>query len=96
MFIHGQIAVWMHYADYIFGQSYTLSKCTQQFTWYDISIQHILQTGLLNIHFQLSLITRGKIPKKNDVIKTIYGILQSTAFLSGTGFGYSAIVCLLR
>lgn len=46
--------------------------------------------------YMLSLITRGKLPKKSDVIKTIYGILQSTAFLSGTGFGYSAIVCLLR
>lgn len=46
--------------------------------------------------YLLSLVTKGKIPKKNDVLKLIYGILQSTAFLSGTGFGYSAIVCLLR
>ncbi|KAL3275126.1 hypothetical protein HHI36_019897 [Cryptolaemus montrouzieri] len=46
--------------------------------------------------YLLSFATKGKLPNKNDVIRTIYGILRSTAFLSGTAFGYSAVVCLLR
>ncbi|KAK9885940.1 hypothetical protein WA026_013817 [Henosepilachna vigintioctopunctata] len=46
--------------------------------------------------YLLSFATKKKLPTKKDVIKTVYGILQSTAFLSGTAFGYSAVVCLLR
>lgn len=43
-----------------------------------------------------TLLMKGKIPGKNDIIKTILGILQSTAFLSWSGFSYSMFICLLR
>jgi len=39
---------------------------------------------------------RRKIPSKEDVKKTVLGILQSTAFLSWSGFSYSLFICLLR
>ncbi|KAJ8948984.1 hypothetical protein NQ318_023008 [Aromia moschata] len=39
---------------------------------------------------------KGRIPTKDDIKKTIYGIVQSTAFLSGMGFGYSLFLCSLR
>ncbi|XP_011342047.1 transmembrane protein 135 isoform X2 [Ooceraea biroi] len=39
---------------------------------------------------------RGKIPSREDIKKTILGILQSTAFLSWSGFAYSLFICLLR
>ncbi|KAL0100313.1 hypothetical protein PUN28_019582 [Cardiocondyla obscurior] len=39
---------------------------------------------------------RRKKPTKEDVKKTILGILQSTAFLSWSGFSYSLFICLLR
>jgi hypothetical protein len=39
---------------------------------------------------------KGRIPTKEDLKKTVLGVLQSTAFLSGTGFGYSLFLCLLR
>lgn len=44
----------------------------------------------------LTLFMKGRIPTKDDIKKTINGILQSTAFLSGTGFGYSLFLCSLR
>nr|CAI5843961.1 unnamed protein product [Callosobruchus analis] len=46
--------------------------------------------------YMVTLLMKGKIPKKEDLRKTIYGIVQSTAFLSGTGFGYSLFLCSLR
>ncbi|CAG9821510.1 unnamed protein product [Phaedon cochleariae] len=46
--------------------------------------------------YVLTLLMKGKIPSKEDIKKTILGIIQSTAFLSGTGFGYSLFLCLLR
>ncbi|KAF2898931.1 hypothetical protein ILUMI_07245 [Ignelater luminosus] len=46
--------------------------------------------------YVLALLMRGKIPTKEDVKRTVYGILQSTAFLSGTAFGYSLFLCSLR
>jgi hypothetical protein len=39
---------------------------------------------------------RGRIPKKRDIQKTIFGILQSTAFLTTHAFGYSIVLCWLR
>ncbi|XP_020278533.1 transmembrane protein 135-like isoform X2 [Pseudomyrmex gracilis] len=39
---------------------------------------------------------RKKIPSKEDIIKTALGILQSTAFLSWSGFSYAMFICLLR
>ncbi|CAH0546836.1 unnamed protein product [Brassicogethes aeneus] len=53
----------------------------------------------LQIYFRvytLTLLMKGRIPTKNDIKHTLYGILQSTAFLSGTGFGYSLFLCSLR
>ncbi|VEN52472.1 unnamed protein product [Callosobruchus maculatus] len=44
----------------------------------------------------VTLLMKGKIPRKEDLRKTICGIVQSTAFLSGTGFGYSLFLCSLR
>ncbi|XP_019871641.2 transmembrane protein 135 isoform X2 [Aethina tumida] len=46
--------------------------------------------------YALTLLMKGRIPTKDDLKKTLYGILQSTAFLSGTGFGYSLFLCTLR
>ncbi|XP_057655213.1 transmembrane protein 135-like [Diorhabda carinulata] len=46
--------------------------------------------------YMLTLLMKGKIPSKEDLKKTLYGIIQSTAFLSFTGFGYSLFLCLLR
>lgn len=39
---------------------------------------------------------KGRIPTKDDIKKTVHGIMQSTAFLSGTAFGYSLFLCSLR
>lgn len=39
---------------------------------------------------------KGKIPSKEDARKTILGLLQSTAFLSWSGFSYSVFICSLR
>lgn len=46
--------------------------------------------------FQLSLVMRGRIPKKKELIKTILGIIQSSAFLTTSAFSYTAYICLLR
>ncbi|KOX70088.1 hypothetical protein WN51_04605 [Melipona quadrifasciata] len=43
-----------------------------------------------------ALLMRGKIPSKEDARKTILGLLQSTAFLSWSGFSYSVFICFLR
>lgn len=39
---------------------------------------------------------KGKKPSKDDIKKTISGILQSTAFLSWTAFTISSSMCCLR
>lgn len=44
----------------------------------------------------IAFLMRRKKPTKEDVKKTILGILQSTAFLSWSGFSYSLFICLLR
>ncbi|KAJ8964926.1 hypothetical protein NQ317_014459 [Molorchus minor] len=46
--------------------------------------------------YVLTLLMKGRIPTKDDIKKTLYGIIQSTAFLSGMGFGYSLFLCSLR
>ncbi|KAF2898930.1 hypothetical protein ILUMI_07244 [Ignelater luminosus] len=46
--------------------------------------------------YVLALLIRAKIPTKKDLKKTIYGIFQSTAFLSGTAVGYPLFMCSLR
>lgn len=46
--------------------------------------------------YLLTLLTKGKIPTKEDIKKTLYGVLQSTAFLSATAFCYSSFLCLFR
>ncbi|KAK0164812.1 hypothetical protein PV328_003386 [Microctonus aethiopoides] len=44
----------------------------------------------------ITLLMRGKKPSKNDVIKTVLGILQSTAFLSWSAMTYPVFICLFR
>ncbi|KAF5281582.1 hypothetical protein FQR65_LT14625 [Abscondita terminalis] len=46
--------------------------------------------------YLLALLMKRKVPNKKDLKRTITGIIQSTAFLSGTGFGYSFFLCTLR
>lgn len=43
-----------------------------------------------------TLLMKGRIPTKQDIKRTLQGIVQSTAFLSFTGFGYSLFLCSLR
>ncbi|KAH1008900.1 transmembrane protein 135 [Dendroctonus ponderosae] len=43
-----------------------------------------------------TLLMKGRVPTKRDIQRTLFGILQSTAFLSFTGFGYSFFLCTLR
>lgn len=38
---------------------------------------------------------RGRIPKPKDILRTIQGIIQSTAFLTTSAFSYSAYLCAL-
>ncbi|XP_029166358.1 transmembrane protein 135-like [Nylanderia fulva] len=44
----------------------------------------------------IAFLMKRKIPSKRDIQQTILGILQSTAFLSWSGFSYSLFICLLR
>ncbi|KAL6417828.1 hypothetical protein ACFW04_001579 [Cataglyphis niger] len=44
----------------------------------------------------IAFLMKRKIPSKRDIKKIILGILQSTAFLSWSGFSYSLFICLLR
>lgn len=46
--------------------------------------------------YMCALLMKGRVPTKRDLQRTLYGILQSTAFLSFTGFGYSFFLCTLR
>lgn len=59
---------------------------------------HTLQESLriYTTLYLVALLMRGKKPSKEEIKKTILGILQSTAFLSWSGFSYSMFICLLR
>ncbi|XP_034937145.1 transmembrane protein 135-like [Chelonus insularis] len=59
---------------------------------------HALQESLrvYSTVYILTLLMRGKTPSKNDILRTILGILQSTAFLSWSALTYPAFICLLR
>uniref|UniRef100_A0A182NJB2 Transmembrane protein 135 N-terminal domain-containing protein n=1 Tax=Anopheles dirus TaxID=7168 RepID=A0A182NJB2_9DIPT len=46
--------------------------------------------------YALSLIMRGRIPTVPELLKTLRGWLQSTAFLTTNAFSYSIIMCTLR
>lgn len=56
----------------------------------------LLEQKILILILQFTLLMRGKVPTKNEVLKTIAGIIQSTAFLAWSGFSYSMFICLLR
>lgn len=59
---------------------------------------HTLQESLriYSTVYIVTLLMKGKIPSRNDILRTILGILQSTAFLSWSAFSYSMFICLLR
>nr|XP_022906472.1 transmembrane protein 135-like [Onthophagus taurus] len=44
----------------------------------------------------LALLMKGIPPRKDDIKKTLIGIFQSSAFLSGNTFGYSLFLCIFR
>ncbi|KAF5300689.1 hypothetical protein FQA39_LY11051 [Lamprigera yunnana] len=46
--------------------------------------------------YLLALLMKRKVPTKDDFKRTASGILQSTTFLSATGFGYAFFLCTLR
>ncbi|XP_071554874.1 transmembrane protein 135 isoform X1 [Temnothorax nylanderi] len=73
--------------------------------WTDSCISATAGLGLHSLQESLRIYTtvyiiaflmRRKVPSKEDIKKTILGILQSTAFLSWSGFSYSLFICLLR
>ncbi|KAG5327629.1 TM135 protein, partial [Pseudoatta argentina] len=59
---------------------------------------HCLQESLriYTTVYIIAFLMRKKRPTKEDVKKTMLGILQSTAFLSWSAFSYSMWICLLR
>ncbi|XP_012059332.1 PREDICTED: transmembrane protein 135-like [Atta cephalotes] len=59
---------------------------------------HCLQESLriYTTVYIIAFLMRRKRPTKEDVKKTLLGILQSTAFLSWSAFSYSMWICLLR
>ncbi|XP_017303522.1 transmembrane protein 135-like [Diaphorina citri] len=46
--------------------------------------------------FQLALLMKGRVPSKQDLQRTIQGIIQSTFFLTCHAFGYSVTICTIR
>ncbi|KAK2582081.1 hypothetical protein KPH14_002784 [Odynerus spinipes] len=58
---------------------------------------HSLQESLriYSTVYIITLLMKGKIPSKDDIVRTILGILQSTAFLSWSAFSYSMFICFL-
>ncbi|GLV45918.1 uncharacterized protein CBL_11715 [Carabus blaptoides fortunei] len=44
----------------------------------------------------LALLMKGRIPRFEDIRRTFASLIQSVAFLSATGLGYSAFLCSLR
>ncbi|XP_057338608.1 transmembrane protein 135-like [Microplitis mediator] len=59
---------------------------------------HALQESLriYSTVYLIALLMRRKIPSKKDVLRTILGILQSTAFLSWSAYTYPVFICTLR
>ncbi|XP_031827290.1 transmembrane protein 135 [Nomia melanderi] len=59
---------------------------------------HALQESIriYSTVYLVTLLLRGKVPSKNDIKKTLAGILQSTAFLSWSAFSYAMFICSLR
>lgn len=51
---------------------------------------------IYTIAYTVALLMRGKFPSENELKGTIFGILQSTMFLSFHGVGYSSTLCLIR
>jgi hypothetical protein len=81
------------------------ADCRELHFWDNQCLSFEAETGIVAVwaSFQmyavvylLTLLMKGRIPTKEDLKKTVLGVLQSTAFLSGTGFGYSLFLCLLR
>lgn len=59
---------------------------------------HALQESLRiysTVYF-VTLLLKGRIPSKNDIKRSVLGVLQSTAFLSTSAFAYSMFLCSLR
>ncbi|XP_066597034.1 transmembrane protein 135-like isoform X2 [Prorops nasuta] len=46
--------------------------------------------------YVITLLMKGKVPSKDDIIRTILGIIQSTSFLSWSAFSYAMFICGLR
>uniref|UniRef100_A0A1Y1MM10 Transmembrane protein 135 N-terminal domain-containing protein n=1 Tax=Photinus pyralis TaxID=7054 RepID=A0A1Y1MM10_PHOPY len=46
--------------------------------------------------YMLALLMKGSVPSKEEIKKTVLGMLQSTAFLSANGMGFTLFLCLLR
>ncbi|KAK5640183.1 hypothetical protein RI129_010994 [Pyrocoelia pectoralis] len=46
--------------------------------------------------YMLALIMKGNVPSKEEIKRTLFGMLQSTAFLSANGMGFTLFGCLLR
>ncbi|KAL1464626.1 hypothetical protein WDU94_004256, partial [Cyamophila willieti] len=46
--------------------------------------------------YLLALLMKGRVPSKQDLRRTIQGIIQSTFFLTCHAFGFSMTICLLR
>ncbi|XP_046746762.1 transmembrane protein 135-like [Diprion similis] len=59
---------------------------------------HALQESLriYTTVYLVTLLMKGRIPSKDDIRRTVFGVLQSTAFLSWSAFSYSIFLCLLR
>ncbi|KAI5755853.1 hypothetical protein M8J77_020131 [Diaphorina citri] len=46
--------------------------------------------------YLLALLMKGRVPSKQDLQRTIQGIIQSTFFLTCHAFGYSVTICTIR
>lgn len=46
--------------------------------------------------YLLALLMKGRVPSKQDLQRTIQGIIQSTFFLTCHAFGYSVAICSIR
>ncbi|XP_046485269.1 transmembrane protein 135 isoform X1 [Neodiprion pinetum] len=59
---------------------------------------HALQESLriYTTVYLVTLLMKGRIPSKDDIRRTVLGVLQSTAFLSWSAFSYSIFLCFLR
>ncbi|XP_012219245.1 transmembrane protein 135-like [Linepithema humile] len=73
--------------------------------WTDSCVNAITGLGLHTLQesfkiyatvYIIAFLMKRKIPSKEDIKRTVLGILQSTAFLSWSGSSYALFVCLLR